>query len=226
MRVLVIEDSPRLAQSLKKGLTEEAYRVDVASNGIDGLHMAGGGEYDIVLLDINLPELDGFQLIERLRKTRCDVPVLMLTARDGMDDRIKGLDAGADDYVTKPFVYSELLARMRALLRRPGARAQAVLKYKDIELDPASGRVCRAGKQLALSAREFALLRTFLANPNSILTRARLFEAVWNCDYDGGSNVLDVYVNYLRNKIEILGEPKVIHTVRGRGYVFGDDISA
>lgn len=225
MRVLVIEDSPRLAQSFKKGLSEESYAVDNALNGIDGLHMAQSGEYDLVILDINLPGMDGFTLIQRLRETRSDVPVLMVTARDTIEDKIKGLDLGADDYLPKPFIYSELLARMRALLRRPGARAQAILKYKDIELDPASGRVLRAGKQLALSAREFALLHVFLANPNRILSRARLFEAVWNMDYDGVSNVLDVYVNYLRNKIEILGEPKVIHTVRGRGYVFGDDVS-
>lgn len=223
MRVLVIEDSPRLAQSFKKGLTEESYAVDNALNGVDGLHMAQSGEYDLVILDINLPEMDGFTLIQRLRETRSDVPVLMVTARDSIEDKIKGLDLGADDYLPKPFVYAELLARMRALLRRPGARAQAILKYKDIQLDPSSGRVLRAGKQLALSAREFSLLHVFLSNPNRILSRARLFEAVWNMDYDGLSNVLDVYVNYLRNKLEVIGEPKVIHTVRGRGYVFGDD---
>ena len=223
MRVLVIEDSPRLAQSFKKGLTEESYAVDNALNGVDGLHMAQSGEYDLVILDINLPEMDGYTLIQRLRETRSDVPVLMVTARDSIEDKIKGLDLGADDYLPKPFVYAELLARMRALLRRPGARAQAILKYKDIQLDPSSGRVLRAGKQLALSAREFSLLHVFLSNPNRILSRARLFEAVWNMDYDGLSNVLDVYVNYLRNKLEVIGEPKVIHTVRGRGYVFGDD---
>lgn len=224
MRVLVIEDSPRLSQSYKKGLTEESYAVDLALNGIDGLHMAESGEYDLVILDINLPGMDGFTLIRKLRQARSDVPVLMVTARDGVQDRIEGLDAGADDYLVKPFSYGELLARMRALLRRPGSRAQTSLKFADIELDPASGRVFRAGKQLALSAREFSLLRVFLANPNKVMSRAKLFESVWNAEYDGLSNVLDVYVNYLRNKLEDNG-PRVIHTARGRGYLFGDEAS-
>src|SRR5437762_912303 len=176
MRVLVVEDSLRLSQSYKKGLTEEAYAVDVALNGADGLHMARSGEYDLVILDVNLPGMDGFELMRQLRVTRSDVPVLMVTARDAIEDRIKGLDVGADDYMVKPFSYGELLARMRALLRRPGSRAQTMLKYNDIELDPASGRVYRSGRQLALSAREFALLRVFLSNPNKVLSRANLFE--------------------------------------------------
>ncbi len=223
MRVLVVEDSTRMAQALKKGLTEETYAVDLASEGLGGLHLAAGGEYDLVLLDVNLPGIDGFEFVKRLRASRSDVPVLMLTARDGIQDRVKGLDVGADDYLVKPFSFEELLARMRALLRRPGARAQAVLKYGDIELDPAQGRASRAGKTLALSAREFALLRVLLANANHVMTRARLFESVWNLDYDGVSNVLDVYVNYLRNKLEDHGGSRVIHTLRGRGYVLGDE---
>jgi|ERR1043165_960293 two-component system copper resistance phosphate regulon response regulator CusR len=225
MRVLVIEDSSRLSQSYKKGLTEESYIVDLALNGIDGLHMAKSGEYDLVILDINLPGMDGFTLMKELRSARSDVPVMMVTARDGIQDRIKGLDSGADDYLVKPFSYGELLARIRALLRRPGSRAQKILKYADIELDPARGRVFRAGKPIALSAREFSLLRVFLSHPNELFSRAKLFESVWNMEYDGLSNVLDVYINYLRNKLEIHGEPKLIHTIRGRGYVFGDDRS-
>ena len=224
MRILVVEDSTRMAQSLKQGLTEETYAVDVAENGIDGLHMAQGGDYDLVLLDVNLPGMDGLTLMKRLRESRSDVPVLMLTARDGLRDKVEGLDAGADDYLLKPFAFDELLARMRALLRRPGSRQQALLKYADIELDPASGRALRAGKQLPLSAREFALLRVLLANVNRVMTRSRLFESVWSCDYDGASNVLDVYINYLRNKLEDHGMPRVIHTVRGRGYLLGDEI--
>lgn len=222
MRVLVVEDSSRMAQSLKRGLAEECYAVDIAEDGIDGLAKARSGEYDIVLLDVNLPGMDGFSVMRELRNSRSDVPVLMLTARDSTMDRVQGLDAGADDYLVKPFSFEELLARIRALLRRPGARNEAILKYDDVELNPATGRVVRHGRQLSLSAREFALLRVFLSNPNRIMTRARLFEAVWNMEYDGLSNVLDVYINYLRNKLEEHGGPRIIHTLRGRGYLLGD----
>ena len=225
MRALVVEDSIRMAQAMKKGLTEECYAVDVAANGADGLHLARGGEYDIVLLDVNLPGMDGFEFTKQLREARSDVPVLMVTARDCIEDRIKGLDLGADDYLVKPFIFDELLARMRALLRRPGARGQALLKFEDIELDPARGQAFRNGKIIPLSAREFSLLRVLMSNPNRVMTRARLFESVWNSDYDGLSNVLDVYINYLRNKLEENGS-RVIHTARGRGYLFGDESAA
>ena len=224
MKVLVVEDSVRMARLLKKGLSEECYSVDVASDGVSGLHMASSGEYDLVLLDINLPGMDGFALMEELRRKRSDVPVIMVTARDDVEDRVRGLDGGADDYVTKPFSYEELLARIRATMRRPGARAQPVLRFEDIELSPAVGRVTRGGKPIGLSAREFALLRVLMANAERIMTRARLYEAVWGTDYDGTSNVLDVYVNYLRNKLEADGGTRVIHTVRGRGYVFGKQL--
>jgi len=222
MRVLIVEDSQRMARSLKKGLTEECYAVDVEADGAAGVQMAKGGEYDIILLDVNLPGMDGFTFVKELRRARSDVPVIMVTARDSIQDRIEGLDGGADDYLIKPFSFEELLARMRALLRRPGARGETVLKFADIELDPARGAASRAGKLMSLSAREFALLRVLMANANRIMSRARLFEAVWNNDYDGASNVLDVYVNYVRNKLEENGS-RVIHTVRGRGYVLGDD---
>ena len=222
MKVLVIEDSPRMAQTLQKGLAEECYAVDVAADGPAGLRMACGGDYDLVLLDVNLPGADGFSVVRDLRKVRSDVPVVMVTARDSVDDRVRGLDGGADDYVTKPFSFQELLARIRAVTRRPGARAQPVLACGDVELDPATGRAARGGRPLELSAREFALLAAFLRSPGRILTRSALYEAVWGSEYDGMSNVLDVYVNYLRNKLEARGGPRVIHTVRGRGYVFGD----
>jgi DNA-binding response OmpR family regulator len=225
MRVLIVEDSQRMARSLKKGLTEECYAVDLEADGNAGLTMAKSGEYDLVLLDVNLPGIDGFSFVRELRRSRSDVPVIMVTARDSIQDRIEGLDGGADDYLVKPFSFEELLARIRALLRRPGARGQTILKYEDIELDPARGVAMRSGKALSLSAREFALLRVLLANANCIMSRARLFEAVWNNDYDGASNVLDVYVNYLRNKVEEYGG-RVIHTVRGRGYVLGNDPEA
>lgn len=224
MRILVVEDSPRMAASLKAGLTEESYAVDVAEDGELGLQMARTGEYDLVLLDINLPKMDGFSLIKALRARRSDVPVIMVTARDAVEDRVEGLDHGADDYLTKPFAFEELLARIRATMRRPGARAQTILKYADVELDPASGQATRAGEQLVLSAREFSLLRVFMANPETVLPRSRLYESVWNIEYDAGSNVLDVYINYLRNKLEDSGQPRLIHTVRGRGYLLGDHV--
>ena len=223
MKVLVVEDSPRMARALKKGLGEEGYAVEVAGDGPSGLHLARTGDFDLVLLDVNLPGMDGFTLVRELRKTRSDVPVVMVTARDGVQDRIEGLDGGADDYVTKPFSFDELLARVRAVTRRPGARAEAVLRVADVELDPASGRATRGGQPLDLSAREFALLRAFMLRPGHVLGRAHLYESVWGGEYDGLSNVLDVYVNYLRNKLEGGGGPRLLHTVRGRGYVFGDE---
>jgi DNA-binding response OmpR family regulator len=221
MRILVIEDSPRMARSLEKGLSEECYAVDVAPDGISGLHLAETGDYDLLLLDVNLPDQDGFTVIRELRQRRSDVPIIMVTARDDVRDRVAGLDAGADDYVTKPFVFEELLARIRATMRRPGAREEPVYRYADVALDPARGHATRAGQPLDLSAREFQLLRTFMAHPEHILTRSRLYETVWGTDYDGVSNVLDVYVNYLRTKLEKGGGSRVIHTVRGRGYVLG-----
>ena len=167
--------------------------------------------------------MDGLQLTRELRKARCDVPVVMVTARDSVQDRIEGLDGGADDYITKPFSFSELLARIRAVMRRPGARGGSILRFADIELDPASGRASRGGRTLDLSAREFALLRTFMTQPGHVLGRVQLYELVWGNEYDGASNVLDVYVNYLRNKLEERGGTRVIHTLRGRGYLLGDE---
>jgi DNA-binding response OmpR family regulator len=221
MRILVIEDSPRMARSLEKGLGEECYAVDVATDGVSGLHLAQTGEYDLLLLDVNLPDKDGFSVIRELRQRRSDVPVIMVTARDDVRDRIAGLDAGADDYVTKPFVFEELLARIRATMRRPGARDEPVYRYADVALDPARGHATRGDQTLGLSAREFQLLRAFMAQPGRIQTRARLYETVRGIDYDGVSNVLDVYVNYLRTKLEKGGGCRIIHTVRGRGYVLG-----
>jgi DNA-binding response OmpR family regulator len=222
MKVLVVEDSDRMAATLKKGLGEEGIVVEVAADGPTGLGLAAAGDFDLVLLDVNLPGMDGFEVIRRLRKTRSDVPVIMVTARDTVQDRIDGLNGGADDYVTKPFSFGELLARVRAVTRRPGARAEPIMRFDDIELDPASGRATRGGRPLDLSAREFALLKAFLARQGHVLTRAQLYETVWGGDYDGLSNVLDVYVNYLRNKLENDGGRRVLHTVRGRGYTFGD----
>ena len=225
MKVLIVEDSDRMARSIRQGLTEECFAVDVAGDGATGLRMARSGDYDVVLLDVNLPAMDGMTVVRELRKTRSDVPVVMVTARDSVADRVEGLNGGADDYIVKPFSFEELLARVRAVTRRPGARAQSVLRVDDVELDPASGRASRGGRPLTLTAREFGLLRVMMQHPGQVLTRARLYEAVWGSEYDGLSNVLDVYVNYLRNKLdEPAGARPLIHTVRGRGYVFGDPI--
>lgn len=214
MKLLVIEDAARMAAVLRRGLEEECFAVDVAADGEEGLHLAGSGDYDLVLLDLHLPRLDGMQVMHRLRKQRSDVPVIMVTARDGVADRVAGLDAGADDYLTKPFAFTELLARIRATMRRPGARSQPLLRCGDLELDPSRGQVTRAGAPVQLSAREFALLRALMARPGEVLTRAQLYAAVWDSDYDGLSNVLDVYIRYLRQKI---GEDRIA-TLRGRGY--------
>lgn len=226
LNVLVVEDSVRMAATLQKGLTEEAYTVTIRHDGLSGLQLAVSGEFDLVLLDVNLPGLDGFGFIRELRQKRSDIPVIMVTARDAVADRIEGLDGGADDYLVKPFAFDELLARMRALLRRPGARTPAELKFGDVSLDPATGRALRNGQNLLLSVREFALLRVLLANQNKVLSRAQLYEAVWNgSETAGGSNVVDVYINYLRNKLETHG-PRIVHTVRGRGYLLGNESSA
>lgn len=222
MKVLVIEDSERMARTYQKGLGEEGYVVTVAADGPTGLQLACGGDFDLVLLDVNLPGMDGFSLVRELRKNRSDVPVVMVTARDTVQDRIEGLDGGADDYITKPFSFAELLARVRAVMRRPGSRGESVLRFADIELDPVRGTASRGGHALHLSAREFSLLRAFMRQPGSILGRSQLYEDVWGDQYDGLSNVLDVYVNYLRNKLEQDGGGRVIHTLRGRGYVFGE----
>ncbi len=222
VRVLVVENSPRMASVMSKGLAEECHAVDVAADGATGLRMAQSGQYDLVLSAVNLPEVDGFSLIRELRRTRPDVPVILVTGRTDVKDRVAGLDLGADDYVTKPFSFEELLARIRAVTRRPGARVESVLRYADIELDPAKGSAIRAGVPLELSAREFALLGIFLANPESVMTRARLYESVWGSQYDGISNVLDVYVSHLRTKLEETGGSRVIQTVRGRGYRLED----
>ncbi len=221
MRVLVVEDSVRMARSMKKGLSEEGYEVGLVSNGIEGLQQARTGDYDLVLLDVNLPGIDGFAFIRQLRSERSDVPVIFVTARDSVSDRIEGLNFGGDDYLVKPFAFEELLARIRALLRRPGARAKPHLHFEDIDLDPGKGQAFRKGKLLPLSAREYSLLHVFMMNANQVMSRATLFEAVWNANYEGQSNVLEVYVNYLRNKLEDNGGSRVIFTVRGQGYTFG-----
>ena len=218
MRVLVIEDEVRMARLLKRALEEEGHAVDVAGDGPDGLWMATENRYAAIVLDVMLPGFDGFELCRRLRTAGGWAPVLMLTARDEVGDRVRGLDAGADDYLVKPFSLLELSARLRALARRDDRRRPAVLSEGDLRLDPASKRAWRAEKELSLSPKEFSLLEFFLRHPGTVLTRSQLIEAVWDFAYDGGSNVVDQYVNYLRRKVDAPFGRDDIQTVRGMGY--------
>src|ERR1700730_3056251 len=218
MRVLVIEDEVRMARLLKRALEEEGHAVDVAGDGPDGLWMATENPYAAIVLDVMLPGFDGFELCRRLRGAGIWAPVLMLTARDEIGDRVRGLDAGADDYLVKPFSLLELAARLRALAARAAPPRPAVLGDGDLKLDPASKRACRGDAELQLSPKEFSLLEFFLRHPGIVLTRSQIIEAVWDFAYDGTSNVVDQYVNYLRRKIDIPFARRDIETVRGMGY--------
>jgi len=214
----VVEDEVRMAGLLKRALKEEGHAVDVAIDGPQGLWLATENEYGTIVLDVMLPGMDGFQLCRRLRESGGWAPVLMLTARDGVTDRVRGLDAGADDYLVKPFSLLELAARLRALARRDGRTRPPVLAEGDLRLDPASKQAWRAGTELHLSPKEFCLLEFFLRNPGRVLTRSQIIEAVWDFAYDGGSNVVDQYVNYLRRKVDAPFGRRDLETVRGMGY--------
>jgi two-component system OmpR family response regulator len=218
MRVLVIEDEVGMARLLKRALEEEGHAVDIARDGPDGLWMATENSYAAIVLDVMLPGLDGFELCRRLRADGVWVPVLMLTARDEIGDRVRGLDAGADDYLVKPFSLLELAARLRALTRRDNSRRPVVLTEGDLKLDPATKRAWRAGAELNLSPKEFSLLEFFLRHAGTVLTRSQIIDAVWDFAYDGRSNVVDQYVKYLRRKVDIPFGRDDIQTVRGMGY--------
>ena len=219
MRLLVVEDEKKVASFIKKGLQEEGYAVDLASDGKTGLTMGLDGVHDLIILDINLPRMDGLSVLQELRKRKVTTPVLLLTVRAAIEDKVIGLDTGADDYLTKPFAFQELLARVRALLRRRADAESPLLQVADLTLDPATRLVSRGNQEIELTAKEFALLSYFMRNPGRVLTRTMIAEHVWDYDFDPMTNVIDVYVNYLRKKIEAGGEPKLIHTVRGVGYV-------
>jgi DNA-binding response OmpR family regulator len=219
MRVLVVEDERRIAAYVKRGLEEQGYAVDAVFTGRDALYWAGSTPYDLILLDILLPELNGLAVCRELRRQDSRVPILMLTARDSVDDRVAGLDAGADDYLVKPFSLKELLARLRALTRRADAGdAQPVLAVADLSMDLNSHRVSRGGREVELTAKEYAVLECFLREPERVLTREAIAEHVWNYDVDNQSNVVDVYVRNLRRKIDDGHDLRLLQTVRGAGY--------
>ena len=218
MRVLIVEDEVKMAGLIRRGMREEGLAADVATSGEDALWMAGSTEYDAIVLDVMLPGADGFETCRRLREGGVRAPVLMLTARDAVADRIAGLDDGADDYLTKPFSFAELLARLRALTRRGAIERPTVLETGDLRLDPASRRVTRGGEVVELSAKEFALLEAFMRRPGDVLSRFALLEAAWEGEYENRSNIVDVYVRYLREKIDRPFGVESIETVRGVGY--------
>jgi heavy metal response regulator len=219
VRLLVVEDENKVASFIKKGLEEEGYAVDLAADGEAGLAMALERVHDLIILDIRLPKMDGLQVLQMLRRDKITTPVLLLTVRATIEDKVLGLDAGADDYLTKPFAFQELLARVRALLRRRAETEPSVLQVGDLSLDPARRTVTRGGVKIDLTAREFSLLDYFMRNPGRVLTRTMIAEHVWDYSFDTSTNVIDVYVNYLRKKIDAEREPKLLHTVRGVGYV-------
>ena len=219
MKILVVDDERAVRDSLRRALELEGYETDVAADGAEALErFEADGEPDAVILDVLMPGVDGLEVCRRLRREGNQVPVLMLTARDEVENRVAGLDAGADDYVTKPFALEELLARLRALLRRTGAGSGEVLRFADLELDPRTREVTRAGEPIELTRTEFALLELFMLNPRQVLTRSIIFERVWGYDFGFASNSLDVYIGYLRRKTEAGGKARVIGTVRGVGY--------
>ncbi len=221
IRILVVEDESEIADFLVRGLREEGFTVEHAADGVDAWHALKTSSWDAVLLDWWLPGQDGLSLLRRYRQTDRDTPVLFLTARDGVSERVRGLDAGADDYLCKPFAFEELLARVRVLTRRQGRGAGTILSHQDVCLDLATQRAERAGQALDLTAKEHALLLFFLRHPGEVLSRTRIYEHVWDERYDGLSNTLEVHVMDLRRKLEAHG-PRLIHTLRGRGYVFGE----
>jgi two-component system response regulator MprA len=220
MKILVVDDERAVRESLRRALELEGYEIDLAADGLEALARleANGVQPDAVILDVLMPGLDGLDVCRRLRGSGSRVPVLMLTARDEVESRVAGLDAGADDYVTKPFALEELLARLRALLRRTTGGVDEVLRFSDLELNPGTREVRRGGEPIELTRTEFSLLELFLRNPRQVLTRSIIFERVWGYDFGFASNSLDVYIGYLRRKTEAGGQPRLIHTVRGVGY--------
>jgi len=218
VKILIVDDEPAVRESLRRALELESYEIELAENGREALDLLAANGQDAVILDVLMPVLDGLEVCRRIRRAGNRVPVLMLTARDEVENRVAGLDAGADDYVTKPFALEELLARMRALLRRTTEETGELLRFADVELDPGTREVRRSGDPIELTRTEFSLLELFLLNPRQVLTRSIIFERVWGYDFGFASNSLDVYIGYLRRKTEAGGKPRLIQTVRGVGY--------
>jgi len=223
MRILIIEDEKKVAKFLQQGLEEERYTVDTAYDGETGTNLALTEVFDLVILDILIPKKDGITVLKELRSKHITTPVLLLTAKSSVDDKVEGLDAGADDYLTKPFSFAELLARVRSLLRRGTSEKSTILKVLDLQLDTVTHKAKRGEKTIELTGKEYALLEYFMRNVNRVLTRTLISEHIWNYNFDTGTNVIDVYINHLRSKIDDGYERKLLHTIRGVGYVFKDE---
>ncbi len=223
MRILVVEDEKKVASFIERGLTEEGFEVEVAYDGEEGVAKAESSTFDLILMDVMLPKMDGIAAIKEIREKQLKTPVLCLTARDTVDDKVAGLNIGADDYLAKPFAFAELVARCRALIRRGSTDRGAEIYFADLKLDPVAHKVWRCDQEIELTTKEYALMEYFMRNPNKVLTRAMIAENVWDYNFDSFTNIIDVYVNYLRNKIDRNFEKKLIHTVRGAGYMLKED---
>lgn len=223
MKILVVEDEKKVASFIQRGLEEENFTVEIATNGEEGIAMAESNHYDLILMDIMLPKKDGLTVIKELRSNGINTPMLCLTAKDSVEDIVAGLDSGSDDYLTKPFAFAELLARVKALVRRGAQDRGAEVYFADLRLDPVTHKVWRSEKEIDLTTKEYGLLEYFMRNPNQVLTRAMIAEHVWDYTFDSFTNIIDVYVNYLRKKVDKDHSKKLIHTIRGVGYVLKED---